>query len=74
MQRKTPNPLIPLSPASLTFGTLAQSQVDEDYSLQTPRVDDGFIGFSEGGFIYSVDGKTAVGTAAGGFAQLSGAV
>lgn len=71
MQSKKSQPAIPLSPASITFGALARSDIEEETITGEPRTEEGFVGLSEGGFVYSVEGRTAVGTSAGGFAQLS---
>jgi hypothetical protein len=71
MQR-SPSPTIP---KGLTFGSIARSETadaDEDTSSGLElRVEEGFSALSEAGFIYSVKGRTAIGTAGGGFAVLN---
>lgn len=72
MQRSS-SPTMP--EGALTFGAIARSETaDADDDLSTgqrePRIEEGFTALSEAGFVYSVKGRTAIGTAGGGFAVL----
>lgn len=74
MQKSSLPTSLPLSPSRLSFGALARSDdpdsEDSDAAQRKPRVEEGFMGLSEAGFLYSVRGRSAMGTAGGGFAVL----
>lgn len=75
MQRNSSQAAVSMSAEGLTFGTIAQSEtadVDEDVPGQQrePRIEEGYMALSEAGFVYSVKGRTAIGTAGGGYAVL----
>jgi hypothetical protein len=72
MQRSRSDLALPFQAGKLTFGAIAKSDEVEDETEQRrePRVEDGFMTLSEGGFLYSVMGRSAIGTAGGGSAIL----
>ncbi|KAK8854772.1 hypothetical protein IAR55_003511 [Kwoniella newhampshirensis] len=64
MHRSTPVSLPHPSPSTITFSSIPKSDEIDDTPIGTPRVVDGFLGLSEGGFIYS-NPSSAICTAPG---------
>ncbi|WWD19082.1 hypothetical protein CI109_103540 [Kwoniella shandongensis] len=66
MHRSTPVSPVHPSPSlsSITFSSIPKSDEVDDVPVGTPRVVDGFLGLSEGGFIYS-NPSSAICTAPG---------
>ncbi|OCF37967.1 hypothetical protein I317_03928 [Kwoniella heveanensis CBS 569] len=53
MHRQPASPIVKPTPHTFTFSSLAKSEETDDIPIGQPRVVKGFLGLSEGGFIYS---------------------